>query len=161
MVNSQLYMKTAMKKEWSGTLRKWKSDIEALGIIICFYLILEIVLGITCPIKFLTGISDAGCGMSRAWMCVLRLDFKGAFYYHPLWMLPVPAVLVFMIKKKLPKRVYQVLVAAVISAFVMVYLYRMFFMPDQDIVVFRPWEGFIWRTVQFVSGFLEQIAYTI
>lgn len=144
-----------MRKEWSGTLRKWKSDIEAIGIIICFYLILEMVLGITCPIKFLTGISDAGCGMSRAWMCVLRLDFEMAFYYHPLWMLPVPAVVVFALREKLSKKVYRILVAVFILAFIMVYLYRMFFMPDQDIVVFRPQEGFVWRTVVFISGFFK------
>ncbi|OON88060.1 hypothetical protein BXO88_02515 [Oribacterium sp. C9] len=144
-----------MRKEWSGTLRKWKSDIEAIVIIICFYLVLEMVLGITCPIKFLTGVSDAGCGMSRAWMCVLRMDFKTAFYYHPLWMLPVPAVLVFVIRGKLPVRVYRILVTIFVSAFIIVYLYRMFFMPDQDIVVFRPSEGFIWRTVRFISGFTK------
>ncbi|WP_373689128.1 DUF2752 domain-containing protein [Clostridium sp. YIM B02551] len=48
------------------------------------YAILRVV-GIGCPIKFLTGISCAGCGMTRAWIRVIHLDFKGAFYYHPLF----------------------------------------------------------------------------
>ena len=138
-------------------MKNWKSDIEAAFIIICLYLVLELVLGITCPIKFLTGISDAGCGMSRAWMCVLKMDMEGAFYYHPLWILPVPAALTVFFKQNIPKRVYGGLVAVFCFAFLAVYFYRMFFEPSQDIVVFRPWEGFIWRTVIKLIHFAELV----
>ena len=31
--------------------------------------------------------------MTRAHLAALRLDFRGAFYYHPLWFLPVPLIL--------------------------------------------------------------------
>ena len=41
-------------------------DLGALALIALFYIMLEMLLGIGCPFKFLTGISDAGCGMSRA-----------------------------------------------------------------------------------------------
>ena len=57
---------------------KKRQNISALFTIAVFYLILESVFGITCPILFLTGISCAGCGMSRAWFCVLRMDFTGS-----------------------------------------------------------------------------------
>lgn len=136
-------------------MRKWKSDIEAACAIIGFYLVLELVLGITCPIKFMTGISDAGCGMSRAYLCVLKMDFAGAFYYHPLWMLPIPAGIIFLFRERIPKNIYRGLVAVFCSAFLIVYLYRMFFVPSQDIVVFRPWEGFIWRTAVKILRFFE------
>lgn len=132
-------------------MRNWKSDIEAFCIIVVFYLFLQMVLGIGCPIKFLTGISDAGCGMSRAWLSVLHLDFGRAFYYHPLWMLPVPAVLAIFFKKRIPEKIYRLLVVCFVALFLMVYFYRMFFVPDQDIVVFRPWEGFIWRSIETIS----------
>lgn len=73
---------------------KKRQNISALFTIAVFYLILESVFGITCPILFLTGISCAGCGMSRAWFCVLRMDFTGAFRYHPLfWILPIGIML--------------------------------------------------------------------
>ena len=52
---------------------KKRQNISALFTIAVFYLILESVFGITCPILFLTGISCAGCGMSRAWFCVCLL----------------------------------------------------------------------------------------
>lgn len=131
-------------------LRKWKSDIEAWGIIIGFYLFLEMVMGIGCPFKFMTGISDAGCGMSRAWLRVLRLDFIGAFYYHPLWMLPVPGLMIILCKSRIPANVYRGLVVLFSVLFLGVYVYRMFFMPGQDIVVFRPWEGFVFRMIRAI-----------
>lgn len=39
--------------------------VSAIAVVVLLYLVLE-GFGITCPIKFLTGISCAGCGMSRA-----------------------------------------------------------------------------------------------
>lgn len=55
--------------------------VSAIAVVVLLYLILE-GFGITCPIKFLTGISCAGCGMSRAWIAVFYLDFARAFYFH-------------------------------------------------------------------------------
>ncbi|SFG15099.1 DUF2752 domain-containing protein [Oribacterium sp. WCC10] len=136
-------------------MRDWKSDVKAACVIVAFYLILEMVLGITCPFKFLTGISDAGCGMSRAWLCVLHFDFKGAFYYHPLWILPVPAAAAMLFKDRMPEKIYRMFMGMVVAAFLIIYAYRMIFMPDQDIVVFRPREGFIWRSVRAVCVFIK------
>ena len=51
-------------------------DIQALAAVALFYIVIE-SLGVTCPILFLTGISCAGCGMSRAWLSLLRLDLAG------------------------------------------------------------------------------------
>lgn len=43
-----------------------------------------------CIIKAFTGIPCPGCGMSRAYGCLLHLDLAGAFYYHPLfWAIPI------------------------------------------------------------------------
>ena len=43
-----------------------------------------------CPIKRITGFPCPGCGMTRAHLSALRLDFKRAFYWHPLWFLAIP-----------------------------------------------------------------------
>ena len=58
-----------------------KNDIQALAGIVLFYVVLE-GLGVTCPIRFLTGVSCAGCGMSRAWLALARLDLSAAAYYQ-------------------------------------------------------------------------------
>lgn len=53
------------------------------------YLALHLA-GIGCPIRWLTGISCAGCGMTRAWLCAVHLDLAGAFAAHPLFWAVVP-----------------------------------------------------------------------
>ena len=40
-----------------------------------------------CPFRFFFGISCPGCGMTRALLAALRLDFAAAFSYHPLFFL--------------------------------------------------------------------------
>lgn len=37
-----------------------------------------------CPIKYLTGFSCPGCGMTRA-LIMMFYDIRGAFYMHPLF----------------------------------------------------------------------------
>lgn len=40
-----------------------------------------------CPIRWLTGVECPGCGLTRAFLAALRLDFSTAFSYHPLFLL--------------------------------------------------------------------------
>ena len=49
-----------------------RRDISALAGIALLYVALE-AFGVTCPIRFLTGISCAGCLMSVYFMYMLRL----------------------------------------------------------------------------------------
>lgn len=114
-----------------------------------FYLLLEMGFGIGCPFKYLTGISDAGCGMSRAWMAVLHGAFTRAFYFHPLWPLPPLAVLLWLGQSHIPERLYRCLMGAVILAFLVVWIVR-FFVPGQDIVVFEPWNGIVGRMLRWM-----------
>ena len=70
-----------------------KELICAATAVVVLYTAMESI-GITCPIKFITGISCAGCGMSRAWMAFLHLDIAKAFAYHPLfWLVPIACLL--------------------------------------------------------------------
>lgn len=127
-------------------------DMSAIIIIALFYLILELVFGITCPILFLTGISCAGCGMSRAWFCVLRMDFAGAFRYHPLfWTLPA-GVILFLFWDKIPKKMQKILLIAACILFLTVYIWRMLDAAD-TIVVIQPEKGAI---VSLISELLTK-----
>lgn len=55
------------------------------------------VTGIGCPFRAFTGIPCPGCGMTRAWLAALRLDFSAAFAYHPLfWVVPIAFALAFV-----------------------------------------------------------------
>lgn len=118
-----------------------KEDLKAIFTIALLYFIIEL-LGVTCPIKFLTGISCAGCGMSRAWLSVLHGDISKAFYYHPLFWMMIPICIIFLIHKKLSSNCKKWLIAIFVSAFLAVYIIRLTLFPD-NIVCFRPSDGFI------------------
>lgn len=48
------------------------------------------VTDIGCIIRFVTGVSCPGCGLTRAWLCALSLEFDAALAYHPLfWAVPL------------------------------------------------------------------------
>ena len=120
-----------------------KNDIKAISVILLFYILIECI-GITCPIKFLTGISCAGCGMSRAFLSALKLDFVSAFHFHPLFWLVIPAVFIFIFKDKIP--FFKICFIVIVSLFLIVYLIRMF-QPNDNIVVFEPQTGFIYSII--------------
>lgn len=126
-----------------------RKDMSALAGIVLFYVLLE-SLGVTCPIRFLTGISCAGCGMSRAWLSLLRLDLAGALYYHPLFWLPIPAAALLLFRRRLSKRVFTVGLSLCGVLFILVYFIRLG-LPG-DIVVFAPREGLVWRLLSGLSG---------
>lgn len=127
-----------------------KDDLRAAAGIALFYLFIE-ALGVTCPIRFLTGISCAGCGMSRAWWSLLRLDLAQAAAYHPLFWLPVPAAVVLVFRERVPRWFYRGFLAVTCGLFVIVYLFRLF-SPDDQIVVFRPDQGLIPRLIAGLLG---------
>ena len=123
-------------------------DLRPLAAIILFYIVLE-SLGVTCPILYLTGISCAGCGMSRAWLSLLGGDIAGAFTYHPLFWLPVPAAAMLVFRQRLPRRVFRWGMGLVCALFMIVYLARL--LPAEDpVVVFQPSQGLIGRLVSGV-----------
>lgn len=126
-----------------------RKDLTVLAGIMLFYVALEAA-GVTCPIKYLTGVSCAGCGMSRAWLALLRGDLVAAFAYHPLVLLPVPAALLFLLRKRLPRWVFDVGFWVCGGLFLAVYLIRLV-LPG-DVVVFAPWDGAVWRAAARLVG---------
>lgn len=123
-----------------------KELICAVTAVVVLYTAMESI-GITCPIKFITGISCAGCGMSRAWMAFLQLDIAKAFAYHPLfWLVPI-AVIVLLCKSKINIKIYKIFMFTIAGAFVIVYLYRMF-IGDGNVVVFEPQNNIVFRIIR-------------
>ncbi len=86
-------------KENIKQLLKSKSTYGIIGAML-LYILLITVSGIGCPIKWFTGISCPGCGMSRSVMCLLQLDFAKAFEYHALTVFAIPAFLYMVLGKK-------------------------------------------------------------
>lgn len=121
-----------------ASFKKHSATISAIAAIVLLYASF-FLLGISCPIKFITGVSCAGCGMTRAWLHVLCLDLNAAFYFHPLfWTIPVVVVL-FFLRKRFPQ-FFRVIACAIAALFIVVYFVRMF-NRSCDIVVFEPYNS--------------------
>ena len=70
-----------------------------LAIILAFTALLFFYYIWVCPFKLLFKTPCMGCGMTRSLMYALRLDFKNAFHFHPLWF-TVPPVVIYLYFKK-------------------------------------------------------------
>ena len=110
-----------------------KSKKQILIIIISlFILILLSLLGLyRCPFRYIFGIPCPLCGMTRAFISLLKLDISKAFNYHAFW--PGIVVLfilyfIFLFKNiKINKK--MVFVLDIIGILNLVYyFYRLFFL---------------------------------
>lgn len=129
-------------------LKRKKDIIIAFIAIFLLYLLFNIT-GIGCPIKFLTGISCAGCGMTRAWFRVLHLDFSGAFTYHPLFFVVPIAATWFIFKKRINANLYKVGIIVFAILFLVIYVVRMLDSND-NIVVFEPMNNIYFKIKHWV-----------
>lgn len=129
-----------MKKEFNGFIKKHTSSlILILSLILLSFLLT--ILGIGCPFKYFFGVSCAGCGMTRAWIRLFQLDFAGAFSCHPLFLFPIPFLLIIYFKGYISQKLYYFLIMLIIALFFIVYLIRII-NPMDSIVVFEPGDGF-------------------
>ena len=63
------------------------SRLKGLVLVVALYYAVSWFIG--CPVRFFLGISCPGCGITRAWLAALTLDFPKAFSLHPLfWTVP-------------------------------------------------------------------------
>lgn len=127
-----------------------KEYIKFGFVIVLLYTFFDVV-GIGCPIKFLTGVSCAGCGMTRAWICLFHLDIKGAFYYHPLFFLPIIYFFLFLFKDKVSHKIFKCAIIMGIVLFTAVYIFRLL-NPDDTVVNINIKSGFIYKFFKLLQG---------
>ncbi len=65
-------------------LKDLKQYWKGLAIAAAVILLLNLAFGTVCPFRILFGTPCPGCGMTRALLLLLRLDFRGALSMHPL-----------------------------------------------------------------------------
>ena len=109
------------------------------------------IIGIGCPIKFLTGISCAGCGMTRACLALAKLDIRGALCFHPLVFVPPVYMVMFFLNKKTGKDVVKYINTFCIVLFLAVYIVRLL-NPLDTVVVFDIQNGLIFKLLKCVGG---------
>lgn len=104
---------------------KWKLPLFGLCALL---LVAWVMLRLPCPVRHLTGIICPGCGMSRAWLAVLRLDLAAAFRYHP-WFWSVPVVALFVLYDCEPfqnRRINIWVLAGLLAGLVVCYALRLY-----------------------------------
>lgn len=110
------------------------------------YCIVLRIFEITCPIKYLTGISCPGCGMTRAVQNAMNFKFNIAFYYHPLWiLLPIIVIMLYGFYLKKMRKTFNIALIVITMIFIFVYLVRIFD-GNNEIVSFEPQNGLIYKT---------------
>ncbi len=87
------------------------------------YALLINLLHLPCPVRWLAGVPCPTCGMTRSALCLLTLNFKGAFYYHPLTIL-MPFVF-FLAYRSKRTRLTNVLLVLLAVLFFVTYIVRL------------------------------------
>lgn len=99
--------------------------------------IYNIPIGELCLIRRTTGFPCPSCGMTRSYIELMRLNFKKAFYYHPLFIIPsiIFAVVIFRQKLKIADYLYNnnYIIITIFIIFIIVYIVRFALLfPNQE-----------------------------
>lgn len=100
------------------------------NIISCLLIITMAVImyffNIKCPFKLIFKIPCPGCGITRAYICVLRLEFKKAFEFnHVFWAVPILFFLLITEGKQSGKKWINIAVySVVLFVFIINWIYE-------------------------------------
>lgn len=115
----------------------------AIMIIIAYFVFGNKILHSVCPLTWLTGFPCPACGLTRAGLCLLRLDFKGAWEMHPF--IYVFLILAFIfgwnryICQKKNRNPEKVILIVTIIWMLVFYLWRMYrFYPQVPPMTYNP-----------------------
>lgn len=101
------------------------SPVGSLGLFVAVVILLQ-VLSIGCPIKFITGMSCPGCGLTRAWESALLLNFDDAARFHPLfWVVPFVFLMLAVSKNMKRRMAWDIALGAIAFCFVALWVIRL------------------------------------
>lgn len=119
------WLKRLYARKWVRVLLGHVLGLGALG---AAYAIIMLVLGNACPTYAILGICCPFCGMTRAHLAALRLDFAAAMYYHPAFFCGLPFLWLLshehFFKSKWARVLRSVLLGVMLAALLGVYIWR-------------------------------------
>lgn len=117
------------------------------------YFLMILLVFYKCPFKFFLGVPCFGCGMTRALISCLHLDFKAAFSYHPLFGFVIITAIIWCLNrfgiKPISRQITIPLWVALCVLFIIVYFFRLFI--GSDIVYIDFTEGIIYKVLQYFN----------
>ena len=138
-----------------GFSKYFRNTIIPLCLAIAAFLVAQYFLGYACPLLKFTGFSCPGCGLTRAWRSFLTGDIKQAMYWHPLFLLPVPAVIIMLMEGRIPGKIYTVIMSLIAAVFIIVYIKRM---AEGDPVMEHDFHnGLIWQRSVQIGDFIKEL----
>ena len=79
-----------------------------------------------CVSKLVFGVPCPGCGMTRAYVSLLKLNIHDAFFYHPLFFLISIILIVITRHKKINFSQQRIFLYSIVAMFIIVWVIRMF-----------------------------------
>lgn len=131
-------------------IKRWLTWDKFLFLLLAVLAVIVLeVSDIGCPILYLTGISCPGCGLTRAYLCLLRGNISGAFYYHPLWWGIPTGVLLGIVSQSSGRfqKVARLGIVLLLFLWILVYIDRMMD-TGNPIVLFSPEHGTLAKLFQ-------------
>jgi len=117
-------MRKYSKKEFLIIMAK---HVGVGGAALVMFYIFSKLFGSICPTYRFFGICCPFCGMTRAHLAALKLDFSIAMYYNPVFFLGIPCIF-FMVHEKLfaPKydKMRKIIAGILLGIIVAVYIVR-------------------------------------
>jgi len=109
--------------------KRLKRFILIHGIVVASFVFILLVY--KCPFNLIFQMPCPGCGITRAHFALLHFDILGAFTYHPLFFLVIPALIYVPHREVLPwhfkPRTEIVILSVVVVLFILVYIFRLVF----------------------------------
>lgn len=135
-----------LKKLWSEYRVYFIAFVAITALVLTMW-----IFNIPCPIKHITGISCAGCGMSRAVLSALSLDFAAAFAYHPLWIIVLPSIVaIVIIGAKGKRRAATISLICLAALFLAVWMVRL--IAKDSVVAFDTENSVISKLINIIFG---------
>ena len=85
-----------MDKQKKKILNQFFKNSMLLVVVLAIEVVIYFIFGVNCPTRLITSIECPFCGMTRAHLAALRLDFGAAFSYHPFFFIGVPYLLLLV-----------------------------------------------------------------
>lgn len=117
--------------------------------------------GSSCFLRSTIGLPCPGCGMTRATLALLRMDFAAAFFFHPLVFLVIPFIIILTVLLIMKKTTFKKSTPAIIAigaCMVIVYIIRMvLFFPDTEPMTYEH-NSVVAVLYRIIRGIIERIA---
>ena len=154
MMYNRQYMIQVIRRKLHSIRPYIREDVQGAALLGLVVLIM-LLSGAGCPIKRFTGIPCPGCGMSRALLCLARLDIAGALRFHPLSAVMPFAAVLWLLRRVFPQRLLKLLAWLLITVLVLCWLLRI--CSGDPVLAIDIEEGFLYRFIKEVNDVLSEL----